>query len=69
MVWRPHAYVLIRNRDHLALKIPEPDLAKGMHWLQSTWRYGLIASGKKVGTTSKADTKLYYSRMRQFWAK
>ena len=34
--WKLHAYVLMRNHFHLAVETPEPSLAQGMHWLQST---------------------------------
>ncbi len=35
--WRIYAYVLMRNHFHLALQTPQPNLAEGMHWLQSTY--------------------------------
>lgn len=35
--WRLAAYVVMRNHYHLALHTPEPNLAAGMHWLQSTF--------------------------------
>ena len=35
--WRLHAYVLMSNHYHLALETPEPNLAVGMQWLQSTF--------------------------------
>ena len=35
--WRIHAYVVMRNHFHLALQIAEPNLSKGMKWLQGTW--------------------------------
>jgi REP element-mobilizing transposase RayT len=35
--WRLHAYVIMRNRYHLALETPEGNLVEGMHWLQSTF--------------------------------
>ena len=35
--WRLHAYVLMSNHFHLALETPVPNLAEGMHWLQSTF--------------------------------
>jgi len=34
--WRVHAYVVMRNHYHLALETLRPNLADGMHWLQST---------------------------------
>ena len=35
--WRLHAYMLMSNHYHLALETPEPNLAVGMQWLQSTF--------------------------------
>ena len=34
--WRLHAFVLMRNRYHLALETPRANLVEGMHWFQST---------------------------------
>src|SRR5688572_8900047 len=35
--WRVHAYVVMSNHYHVALETPEPNLAIGMHWLQTTY--------------------------------
>jgi REP element-mobilizing transposase RayT len=35
--WRLFACVLMRNHYHLALETPEPNLALGMQWLQTTF--------------------------------
>lgn len=35
--WEVHAYVVMSNHYHLALETPEPNLAVGMHWLQTTY--------------------------------
>jgi putative transposase len=35
--WRLHGYVVMRNHYHIALTTPQPNLAEGMHWLQSTF--------------------------------
>jgi len=32
---RIHAYAVMRNHFHLALETPQPNLAAGMHWLES----------------------------------
>lgn len=34
--WQVHAYVVRSNHYHVALETPEPNLAVGMHWLQTT---------------------------------
>ncbi len=31
--WRCHAYCLMTNHYHLVVETPNPDLSKGMHWL------------------------------------
>src|SRR5688572_16713007 len=35
--WRIHAFVLMGNHYHLLVETPEPNLVKGMHWLQCTY--------------------------------
>lgn len=35
--WRIHAYVVMRNHYHIALRTPLPNLTVGMHWLQTTF--------------------------------
>lgn len=35
--WRVHSFVLMRNHYHLLLETPEPNLTRGMHWLQTTY--------------------------------
>jgi REP element-mobilizing transposase RayT len=35
--WRLHGYVLMNNHFHLALETPHPNLAEGMHRLQSAF--------------------------------
>jgi len=35
--WRVHAFVLMRNHYHMLLETPEPNLCRGMHWLQTTY--------------------------------
>jgi putative transposase len=35
--WVVHAYVVMRNHYHLALETPEPNLVRGMQWLQATF--------------------------------
>jgi hypothetical protein len=33
----PPAYVLMTNHFHLVVQTPEPDLSRGMHWLNGTY--------------------------------
>ncbi|MBA4137322.1 MAG: transposase [Opitutus sp.] len=35
--WRLHAYAIMRNHYHVALRTPQPNLGEGMHWLQTTF--------------------------------
>jgi REP element-mobilizing transposase RayT len=35
--WQVHAYCLMPNHYHLVLETPEPNLVRGMAWLQSTY--------------------------------
>lgn len=35
--WRLHAYAIMRNHYHLAVRTPQPNLGEGMHWLQTTF--------------------------------
>jgi REP element-mobilizing transposase RayT len=35
--WVLHAFAIMRNHFHLALKTPEPNLVLGMQWLQATF--------------------------------
>lgn len=35
--WEVHAYVVMSNHFHLALRLTEPNLSEGMKWLQGTW--------------------------------
>ena len=35
--WRIHAYAVMRNHYHVALRTPQPNLTEGMHWLQTTF--------------------------------
>jgi len=35
--WQVHAYVVMSNHFHLAVKTPEPNLSEAMKWWQGTW--------------------------------
>ncbi len=35
--WQIHAYAVMRNHYHIALRTPQPNLTEGMHWLQTTF--------------------------------
>jgi REP element-mobilizing transposase RayT len=47
--WRIHAFVLMGNHYHLLLETPEPNLVKGMQWLQSTYTQRFNARHKVWG--------------------
>jgi len=42
--WKIHAYVVMGNHFHIAVELTEPNLSKGMQWLQGTWirRYNTL---------------------------
>lgn len=44
--WLVHAYVLMGNHYHLVIETPEPNLVRGMTWLQTTYtmRYNALHS-------------------------
>ncbi|HEX7155330.1 MAG TPA: transposase, partial [Thermoanaerobaculia bacterium] len=35
--WSVTAYVLMTNHFHLVVQTPEPNLSRGMHWLNGTY--------------------------------
>lgn len=35
--WLLHGYVIMRNHFHLAIRTPQANLVRGMHWLESTF--------------------------------
>lgn len=43
--WRIHAWVMMRNHDHLLLETPEPNLVEGMKWLQGTYTRRCVGGG------------------------
>ena len=55
--WRLHAFVVMRNHFHLALETPRGNLAKGMHWLQSTF-------SKRFNNFRREHGHLFQSRYR-----
>jgi putative transposase len=36
-IWKLHAYVIMSHHYHLAIETPQPNLVKGMKWLQRTF--------------------------------
>ncbi len=56
--WLVHAWVLMGNHYHLFIQTPEPNLVKGMSWLQNTYtrRYNIRhrAWGRVFGDRYKA---------------
>lgn len=47
--WNIHAYVLMSNHYHLLLQTPEPNLVRGMSWLQGTYTSRFNARHKLRG--------------------
>jgi REP element-mobilizing transposase RayT len=51
--WSLTAWVLMTSHDHLVMQTPEPNLSKGMHWLNS--RYGARQVGSHLRTSVVPD--------------
>ena len=49
MGWRIHAYALMVNHYHLVVETPEPNLVKGMTWVQGTYTARFNARHKLRG--------------------
>ena len=47
--WRVHAWVLMDNHFHLLLETPEPNLVRGMKWLQGTYTQRYNARHRERG--------------------
>lgn len=47
--WRISAWVLMTNHFHLVVQTPEPNLSRGMHWLNGTYAAWFNQAHKRVG--------------------
>ncbi|MFO8026405.1 MAG: transposase [Opitutales bacterium] len=56
--WKLHAYVIVSNHFHLVLETPEPNLAVGMKWLQSTFATRVNRLRKERGHVFQGRYKL-----------
>ena len=47
--WRLHAYVLMENHYHLLVETPEPNLGRGMQWLNTSYSVWFNRRCQRVG--------------------
>lgn len=73
--WRVHAFVLMGNHYHLLLETPEPNLSRGMHWLQTTYtvrhnkRHGLhghLFQGRYKAIPVEAEAGDYFATVADY---
>jgi REP element-mobilizing transposase RayT len=47
--WRVHAFCLMNNHYHLLIETPEPNIAKGMQWLNSVYAHRTNQRHERIG--------------------
>ena len=47
--WKVHAYCLMSNHYHLLIETPEPNIAVGMQWLNSTYAHRFNEKYERIG--------------------
>ena len=47
--WKVHAYCLMSNHYHLLIETPEPNIAIGMQWLNSTYAHRFNEKYERIG--------------------
>ena len=47
--WKVHAYCLMSNHYHLLIETPEPNIATGMQWLNSTYAHRFNEKYDRIG--------------------
>jgi putative transposase len=47
--WKVHAYCLMSNHYHLLIETPEPNIAIGMQWLNSTYAHRFNVKYERIG--------------------
>jgi REP element-mobilizing transposase RayT len=47
--WKVHAYCLMSNHYHLLTETPEPNIAAGMQWLNSTYAHRFNEKYERIG--------------------
>lgn len=47
--WKIHSYCLMDNHYHLLIQTPQPNIAAGMHWLNSTYAHRFNQAHERVG--------------------
>jgi REP element-mobilizing transposase RayT len=73
--WRVHSFVLMRNHYHLLLETPEPNLTRGMHWLQTTYTvrhnrrhnlHGHLFQGRYKAIPVDAEAEDYFATVSDY---
>ncbi len=73
--WRVHSFVLMRNHYHLLLETPEPNLSRGMHWLQTTYTVrhnkrhhlrGHLFQGRYKAIVVEAEAENYFATVSNY---
>jgi putative transposase len=73
--WRVHSFVLMRNHYHLLLETPEPNLSRGMHWLQTTYTvrhnrrhelHGHLFQGRYKAIIVEAEADDYFTTVSSY---
>ena len=47
--WKVHSYCLMSNHYHLLIETPEPNIAVGMQWLNSTYAHRFNEKYERIG--------------------
>lgn len=70
--WRIHAWVLLSNHYHFAVETPEPNLSKGMQWLQNSLtrhfnvrhrRWGRVFGDRYKAVITESGHGYYYQTL------
>jgi len=66
--WSVTAYVLMTNHFHLVFQTPEPNLSRGMHWLNSTYAGWFNRTHKRRGHLFEGRFKAFLIEKEPYFA-
>ena len=66
--WSITAYVLTTNHFHLVIQTPQPNLSRGMHWLNSTYAGWFNRSRKRCGHLFQGRFKAFLIEKEAYFA-
>jgi len=66
--WSITAYVLMTNHFHLVIQTPQPNLSRGMHWLNSTYAGWFNRSRKRCGHLFQGRFKAFLIEKEAYFA-